>query len=588
MYIDVKPNSVSSCVIQFNGSFEYLHNIDGTFLWEGCLDIYDVKQFDELSFGVEVNYTTWGFRRYVVAVPCITVVSPPPYIFIMLCAYKGNKVDALSEIITDLVNRVANSDIKECLLQLESLNEKMNIKTDDFNQLLSLLDIKFNNMSYSVANDVKRRTKLSTTTVLAYCYFLSVVGIGFQIKRRDDKEQFFSRETIEALLNSLKNKSKEDFPSTCLRKIASILPDLFQFYFKAKFSVLLYIIYTSNVMDESALISLIDQTKNKEPKFSFYEEAEGVEWIQLLMKLNDDTLSNGNFKLLEKIVEHLPNNIHRIFLENVFQRNKGWHDVLEKSIDNLKLKDILAFQTLSCIHELSGVLKVWSNIAFSVLRYQISEEVINATERAIITCLEKIETFSEIDLLLSAMNDSRLFNDKTNCLKLLKTFSTSKCKEVHNSLFSLLDKEIVLSMEASETKELLEEWFFNELQCIKRKFKQIQKKNSDKAKEKCQHGFIVEVYHKFADAMKTAYISKHESIQSTFEEMVFNLLQGCSFKALILVVQHDIEKKGDLLEIQETVSMHIRRLLKNGHVGKKPNLIMQDICGKDKLLVNSR
>lgn len=567
-----------------NGFEVPLRNIDNTFLWEGVFDTGNVKHFEKLSFSTKFTYA--GFlKTYEATVPFLEVISSSPYIFIRLFANKSNDEDALSEIIIDLINRVAHSNIKECLLQLESLTKQIEIRRGDSQHLPSLEGMKFNEKSCDIANDVRKVTKLTRTNVIAYCYFLSVVGAGFQVKVQSNIERFFSRKAIHSLLLEIQQIRREDLPSTCIRTIASILPDLFKFCYQKNSSFLLYMSFTCHLIDESAMLLLIKHSQKGERGllFPIYEKQGDFDCIPLLLRLYDTALVNDNFELLEYIIAPLPGYIHRQFLETVNQKKKCMHAVLEKAIGDLEIKEKKDIWNFRKKNDLEGILNLWKNISFSVLQ-NISEDVIQMTEKAILSCLERIPVFTCRDLLHHITNDTRLFNDSASCLKVMKLFSTSKNVEIRSLFINLLNHEKFVSLETKDTQKLLENWFSNELENTKLNFKH--KSKPQKSDENSQQKMIVNVYYTFADTMKTDYLRKHGCIQQAFERMIFTFLQDCSFKALILVVRQNIEKDSVLLEIQETVSMHIRMLLKNE--GKRPDVLMQDICGTEKLLVNSR
>lgn len=583
----MKPKHVVFCYAIINDENVLLRNIRDTFLWECIYSTDNVRQSEEHSFAVRVKYNAyWDFMTYDFTSNPKLVLSSSQYLFIRLYVNKTKEENALSEMIVDLINRVACKDIQDCLLQMETLTKKIDVTNGDNIQVLCLANIRVNADS-NIVTDVRDQTQsnLSANNIIAYCYFLCVVGKGFQIEQHGAISRFFSRETVALLLRSFANCKKENYPTTCIRTISYILPHLFKFCYQDKSSVLLLVSFTFKMMDESILLSMIDHSQ-KENLFPFYEET-SCDFLLLLMVLYKKALADGQFALLENVIKHLPGQNHRQFLEHIIQMKEEWHDALEKSISILQVKDNTAFRTLGRTHDLQGVLNLLRRVDSSLLK-NTSNEVIQLAEKAIISCLEKVDTFTGIQDLLLVVNDKRFFNDETLCLKVIELFATSNCVEIQSHLSSLLNNENVISLDEIKTHNLLEDWFVRKLQCTKQNFEKKIKPSSDKENERQQHTMIVEVYHIFADAISTDYIRKYISIKRTFEETIFVFLQSCSFKALISVVQQNIENSGDLQEIQETISMHIRQLLTNGHVGENPNVIMQDICGKDKLLVNSR
>ncbi|XP_076077139.1 uncharacterized protein LOC143047776 [Mytilus galloprovincialis] len=335
---------------------------------------------------------------------------------------------------------------------------------------------------------------------------------------------------------------------------------------------------------------MIESSNNEKLKqtypFPFYSNAKDFDCVSFLVRLYEQSLVNEKYELLEKISVYLPRDVHLQFLNSVIGKGLLWLDILDTSIEHLEVKDKGQFKTFSSENDLLSVLYLWNSRVSSQLP-EISEGVVKIAETAIISCLESIKTFTNIPLLLTVLSDKKFFNEKFQCLKVMKHFSTSKCVEVQSHFIDLLNNEKFISLDETDTRYLLDGWFLSMLHYIRGTFKHGSKSGSMKVDEKRQQAMIFEVYHKFGQVMNTTYIREHESAKPMFEEAVFSFLQDCSFKALILVVQQNIEKNGDLQEIQETVSMHIRKLLTNGHVGKKPNVIMRDICGKDKLVIKS-
>lgn len=588
----MKPKNVLTCYLFINGKHIQLCNIPRTFLWQGRFRTEDIKQFEELCFSIEVKCTTyWELKSYDIYLDSLVDYSSTPYIFINLSGAKTNVEDAISEIVIYLINRVGNTDIKECLFQLESLTKVLRVENDNFSQVLSLQDIQSKEKSMIVANCVKKHCTLTANNILAYCFFLTNVGDGFQIQSKEHKDFFFKKETTELLLNSCKGSNRKELTSACVNSISSILPDIFEFYYKKESSVLLYISFTLNLIDDSALLSMIESSNNEKLKqiypFPFYSNAKDFDCVSFLVRLYEQSLVNEKYELLEKISVYLPRDVHLQFLNSVIGKGLLWLDILDTSIEHLEVKDKGQFKTFSSENDLLSVLYLWNSRVSSQLP-KISEGVVKIAETAIISCLESIKTFTNIPLLLTVLSDKRFFNEKFQCLKVMKHFSTSKCVEVQSHFIDLLNNEKFISLDETDTRYLLDGWFLSMLHYIRGTFKHGSKSGSMKVDEKRQQAMIFEVYHKFGQVMNTTYIREHESVKPMFEEAVFSFLQDCSFKALILVVQQNIEKNSDLQEIQETVSMHIRKLLTNGHVGKKTNVIMRDICGKDKLVIKSR
>lgn len=573
VYVQTDPKSVISVRLCQKTNTLHMKNLRHTHFWETY--IFQSNMEGRFNFSIEVDY----YQGYLAILrskqktcsPVLSEYGHLNYVFIVLpmVGIVPLYSDALCEMLRYIVSTVSRADTREGIMQLDSMMLEtalspfvaLRITRSD----LRLYDTKF----------VLKDMIVEDNNVFVYCYLIYHLITDLFVLSRDYKVVVDVKKA-QTILKSCSRTSKNDITPKSAKKVARVLQHLCKLVYKDEASLLLLMDLSYDLFGNEVFIELVDNSlDDKKRVLSLYKQSKHLDCTGFLDRLYNFALAdNGTIPLVERIFRHLPLTPHVDFVEVMKQYDLYGHvySVIEESLSFKGIKELIALGSKGALED---VIEIWQRVCN--LCVENSKKLVDSAEKGILTALgneSKMIPFKSVTLLLDALKGEDLFENPTQQVKLLKLLSESKNHDLQQLFLDLLKYKKYSNLEEDKMCHIISIWFANTLQDFKTRSGIDEK------------GRIFKYYLNYGRISCTDYVNQHESIQRNLEEIILKVMQKCKFKAMIRAIP-EIEAS---LGLSDTYTKHINKTLRDGHIGRGANEIIQDICGfgSSRLLINSR
>lgn len=573
LYLDVKVQNVKKVVLVLQESSYDLTNTQGTKVWQ--VECSVPKKYDIFAFSIEVTYKATQYYLLNLLTETKTAKasfydrSKSQCVFIAIGL--GTKVKLLEtkilcDMSVDIINNTAFYNLRSGLLQLKAMTNEQEVEVKhshrDSHGFVVEMNKTFQICSLKTVKKVIKKLKISSKTLVAFCYFLFKVKANVVLS---NYSLILDNKTAIMTVDACKCASKDEIPTECIEPITNIVKLICTNVFKGIVSALLVIDVVYKFANKDILSRLIDDCQDNKGLFPLYRPTDRFDWIGLLL-----TMYQQNIELLTTIVKKLDRKMLLELLltlyENGLKETNAVHE-FENHLDCLSWMDMKCFGQRKDLH---SILSTWKSIG--KCHFKRSKKLISETESAILSSVSIDVKSEEFELLLNFISDDNLFGGLTLQTNLIEVLSTSKTAETTNSidlLIKLLNSEKITAS-GSEIFLSITRWFRNGLQISE--------------KYKSDYKTIKQTYLRLRNVLRTNYIRGHDDVNNLLKKEVFNVIVQFNSSAIAKVL-HEVD---DISDVRDIYVAHVRQMVQEGCFGNDVRTFMFDICETNLLKVENR